>query len=98
MAVSTTKSVNAKAKETIKDDIFPNDVFGEERVSVYIIPDGKEEYIEGCLNGHNWRIPTDKQVTIPTSINEIIMQSRRVIRESKAAMTDFEKGTLDLTK
>ena len=97
MAVSTTKSVKEPRKELIKGD-YPEKIFGKEYVTVYIVPENtNDKVIEGCLNGHNWRVPVDQEVTIPVTVNEIIKQSRRVLREAAASQKDFENGKVNLT-
>ncbi|MBQ5992128.1 MAG: hypothetical protein IJL62_06250 [Clostridia bacterium] len=49
----------------------------EEHVSVYLPSDGTGAYLEGALNGVNFRIPTDQLVSVPRRIARIIAESRR---------------------
>jgi hypothetical protein len=97
MAVSTTKSVKEVKKELIKGD-YPEKFFGKEYITVYIVPEGaNDRVIEGCLNGHNWRVPVDTEVTIPVTVYETIKQSRRILKEALASQKEFEEGKVNLT-
>ena len=43
----------------------------------YLPSDGKGAYLEGALNGVNFRIPTDQLVTVPRRIMRVIAESRK---------------------
>ena len=49
----------------------------EELVTVYLPSDGKGAYLEGALNGVNFRIPTDQLVTVPRRIMRVTAESRK---------------------
>ncbi len=61
----------------------------EQPVSVYIPSEGTGAYLEGALNGVNFRIPTDKVVEIPSRIARVIAESRREMRECRRALEAF---------
>jgi hypothetical protein len=54
---------------------------GEETASVYIPSDGIGPFLEGAHNGVNFRIPTGRIVEVPERIAEILIESRRGLRE-----------------
>lgn len=64
---------------------------GETLVSVYIPSEGTGAYLEGALNGVNFRVPTDKVVEIPSRIARVIAESRREMREGKRALEAFSE-------
>ena len=49
----------------------------EELVTVYLPSDGRGAFLEGALNGVNFRIPTDQLVSIPRRIARVIAESRK---------------------
>jgi hypothetical protein len=49
----------------------------EETVSVYVPAEGIGPFLEGALNGVNFRIPTDTVVEVPKRIARILSESRR---------------------
>ena len=63
-----------------------------ETVTVYIPSDGTGDFLEGALNGVNFRIPTDKTVEIPRQIADVIAESRREIRKGADAVEAFMKN------
>ncbi len=89
MATTTTKSVKKNANKDIK---YNEEFFGTEMVKTYIIGEGSDDPVIGCLNGHNWAVEVNKEVEIPVSIMDIIKSCRRVIEESKAESKAFETG------
>ena len=61
----------------------------EETVSVYIPSDGTGAFLEGALNGVNFRIPTDKVVEVPKRIARVIAEARRQIPEDRSAVEAY---------
>ena len=61
-------------------------------VTVYIPSDGTGKWLEGALNGVNFRIPTDRAVEIPEEIANVIAESRREIRDGAHAVEAFAKN------
>lgn len=53
----------------------------EATVSVYLPAEGIGPYLEGAHNGVNFRIPTGRIVEVPERIAEILIESRRGLRE-----------------
>jgi hypothetical protein len=49
----------------------------EEVVSVYLPSEGIGPFLEGALNGVNFRIPTGTMVEVPKRIARILQESRR---------------------
>ena len=49
----------------------------EETVSVFLPSEGVGPFLEGALNGVNFRIPTDTVVAVPRRIARILSESRR---------------------
>ena len=64
-----------KQKETIAP--IESGAEAEARVSVYIPSEGNGAFLEGALNGVNFRIPTDTVVAVPRRIARILSESRR---------------------
>ena len=61
----------------------------EPTVSVWIPSEGVGPYLEGALNGENFRIPTDTVVTVPKRIAKILQESRRELLEGARAMEAY---------
>ena len=61
----------------------------EERVAVYVPSEGTGPYLEGALNGVNFRIPTDTVVELPRRIANVIAESRRGIAEGSRAVEAY---------
>ena len=58
----------------------------EETVSVFLPSEGVGPFVEGALNGVNFRIPTDTVVAVPRRIARILSESRReLLRGARAA-------------
>ena len=64
----------------------------ETTVSVYIPSDGTGAFLEGALNGVNFRIPTDTPVTVPKRIARVIAESRRTLLEGSRAAEAYEQA------
>ena len=58
-------------------------------VSVYIPSEGNGAYLEGALNGVNFRIPTDRIVEVPERIARIIRESRRGVLDGARAVESY---------
>ena len=63
----------------------PTNTGSEKTVSVYIPSEGTGAYLEGALNGVNFRIPTDTLVSVPERIARVIAESRRTLLEGARA-------------
>ena len=61
----------------------------EALVSIYVPAEGVGAFLEGALNGVNFRIPTDKLVEVPRRIAKVIAESRRGIPEGSRAVEAF---------
>ena len=62
----------------------------EPTVTVYLPSDGAGAYVEGALNGVNFRIPTDTAVEVPARIAAILKESRRTLMEGGRAVEAFQ--------
>lgn len=76
-----------------KEKTEPVPTGNEELVSVYLPSEGTGAFLEGALNGVNFRIPTDTVVSIPRRIARVIAESRRTLLDgSRAAEAFTETG------
>ncbi len=65
----------------------------EETVSIYLPSDGTGAFLEGCLNGVNFRIPTDTLVEVPKRIADVVRESRsELIRGARAVEAFASQG------
>ena len=62
----------------------------EPTVTVYLPGDGIGPYLEGALNGVNFRIPTDMPVEVPARIAAVLKESRRTLLEGGRAVEAFQ--------
>lgn len=62
---------------------------GEETIRVILPKEGNEPYVEGALNGVNFRIPTGVPVDVPLRIYGVLEESRRVDPTSEQWMNGF---------
>ena len=62
---------------------------GEETIRMILPEAGNGPFVEGALNGVNFRIPTDKLVEVPRRIAKVIAESRRGIPEGSRAVEAF---------
>ena len=70
-------------KQTTEPKTVKNDP--EATVSVWIPSDGVGPYLEGALNGVNFRIPTDTVLNVPRRIARILQESRRELLAGERA-------------
>lgn len=63
-----------------------------ETVAVYIPSDGTGAFLEGAINGVNFRIPTDRTVEIPRHIANVIAESRKEMLRGAGAVEAFAKN------
>ena len=56
---------------------------------MYVPAEGTGAYLEGALNGVNFRIPTDTVVSVPRRIADVIAESRRGIAEGCRAVEAY---------
>ncbi len=61
----------------------------EETVSIYLPSDGMGAFLEGCLNGVNFRIPTDTLTEVPARIANVIRESRRELLKGSDAVRAY---------
>ena len=61
----------------------------EELVSIYLPSEGIGAFLEGALNGVNFRIPTDTVVSVPKRIARIIAESRKELLDGTRATEAF---------
>ena len=61
----------------------------EALVSVYIPSDGTGAFLEGCLNGVNFRIPTDTLTEVPERIADVIRESRSTLLRGANAVQAY---------
>ncbi len=61
----------------------------EATVTVYIPSEGTGAFLEGALNGVNFRIPTDTLVEVPRRIANVIAESRKQIPEGVRAVEAY---------
>ena len=64
---------------------------GSGTVSVYIPQEGTGDFLEGAINGVNFRIPTGKVVEVSVPIANVIAESRRGILEGERAVETYAK-------
>ena len=58
---------------------------GEETIRMILPAEGNGPYVEGALNGVNFRIPTDTVVSVPQRIARILQESRRELQTGAGA-------------
>lgn len=56
------------------------------------IPNEGRTYVEGCINGQNFRIKTGEPVEVPKNIAEVIIESQRAIGVDKRSIDAFKKA------
>lgn len=64
----------------------------EPTVSVFIPAEGNGAFLEGALNGVNFRIPTDRIVEIPERIARIVKESRKGLTDGAHAVAAFAES------
>ena len=61
-----------------------------ETVTIYLPRDGIGDALEGCLNGVNFRIPTEQSVEVPKRIAALIKDSFKQLKESDRAVQSYQ--------
>ncbi len=61
----------------------------EPTVSVYIPTEGNGAFIEGAINGVNFRIRTGAVVELPARIADVLKESRAALVSGEAAVCAF---------
>ena len=61
-----------------------------ETVTIWLPREGIGDALEGCLNGVNFRIPTEQNVEVPKRIAALIQESRRTLSLSSRAMQAYQ--------
>lgn len=64
----------------------------EKRIPLHIEPVNGEEYWEGGINGHFFRIRTGETVEVPASLARIIEQSAKTRRMAAEKVKAYAKG------
>ena len=62
---------------------------GEETIRLILPKTDSEPYVEGALNGVNFRIPTGVLVNVPLRIYRVLEESRRTDPASEQWMNGF---------
>ena len=62
---------------------------GEEMIRVILPKEENGPYVEGALNGVNFRIPTGVPVDVPLHIYRVLEESRSVDPSAKQWMSGF---------
>lgn len=62
---------------------------GEALVSIFLPADGTGAFLEGAINGVNFRIPTDTLVEVPKRIADVIRESRRTLLNGSRALEAY---------
>ncbi|MEG1524931.1 MAG: hypothetical protein RRZ24_10300 [Clostridia bacterium] len=63
----------------------------EKKVTITITPESGEEYWEGGINGHFFRIKTSTPVQVPESLSRQIALSNCVKREGEITVRAYRK-------
>jgi len=74
--------MNSEKKETIK---------APEAATIYIPAEGNGDYVEGCLNGKNFRVKTGVLAKVPRYIARIIEESGKARQMSEHMSALFVK-------
>jgi hypothetical protein len=64
----------------------------EPKVTITIQPESGEEYWEGGINGHFFRIRTNEPVAVPKSLATLIAQSAAIKVQSEARVKAYRKS------
>ncbi len=62
---------------------------GEETITIILPEAGNGPFVEGALNGVNFRIPTGVSVQVPLRIYRVLEESRRTDPFSRQWMSGF---------
>lgn len=63
----------------------------KQTITVYI-PSNGSDYIDGCLNGQNFRIKTGEPVEVPLNLAAIILDSRRAVTVGQDAVAAYRQA------
>ncbi len=61
----------------------------EPSVSIYLPPEGNGAFVEGAINGVNFRVRTGTVVEVPAHIAAVLMDSRRALAAGEQAVRAF---------
>ena len=61
-----------------------------ETVLIWLPREGIGDALEGCLNGVNFRIPTEQSVEVPVRIAALIRESRRTLLAGSRAVEAYQ--------
>lgn len=61
----------------------------EPTVSIYLPSDGTGAFLEGAVNGVNFRIPTDTLIEVPQHIADVLRESRRTLLHGSRAIEAY---------
>ena len=63
---------------------------GEETIRLILPQAGNGPFVEGALNGVNFRIPTEQSVEVPARIAALIKESRKALLDSSRAVQAYQ--------
>lgn len=63
----------------------------EKTVTLYLPENPNEPFVEGCINGTNFRIRTGAVVEVPLRIAKVLEESRRDLLKGKALTEAFQQ-------
>lgn len=95
MAITTTTSIEKKRAFNETEHHYPTWLFDPEKdklVNIYIDSEGGDEPVAVCINGFTVLIPVGEWVEVPAPVQDVLMQSRRIIEESKKKNKNFAAG------
>jgi len=61
----------------------------EPTVSIYLPPEGNGAFVEGAINGVNFRVRTGTVVEVPAHIAAVLLDSRRALSAGEQAVRAF---------
>ena len=64
----------------------------EELISVYIPTEGNGPFIEGAINGVNFRVKTGVVAELPTRIAAVIRESANALKLGDSAVTAYKQA------
>ena len=59
-------------------------------VTIWLPKDGVGAALEVCLNGVNFRIPTERTVEVPARVAAVIKESRRTLLQGSGAVQAYQ--------
>lgn len=62
-------------------------------VTVYLPREGNGPFVEGAINGVNFRIPTETAVEVPLRIAKLLRQSRQELADGESAVAAYSAAS-----